>query len=203
MPNILKHLFIHTTATPKGRWVSKEDIIRWHTAPPPYGYGWRVAGYNYVVLLHGQQPVVPNDFLVDNPECIIRVIRPINFDNIMQPNEIVFHAGPAYNPNSHAICYVGGMSADMTRPEDTRTPDQIQAMNTFIRYFISKMEELGHQFTILGHNQVDNKACPSFFVPCYLRSIGVNSRYIDNRDPFGYRNYFARLYRNPCYGAVL
>lgn len=198
--NAIKYLVIHTTATPQGRWVSKEDVIRWHTSPRPRGYGWSRAGYNYLILLDGDLPK-EQDLFQDNPNCILRVIYPINFDNVMQPSEISFHAGPAWNPISHSICYVGGMSADFKRPQDTRTPKQRQAMEFFIKYFIRRMEQIKHEVQIIGHNQIDNKACPSFFVPCWLQSIGVNSRYIDTRDPYGYKRYFNLIYRASCYGA--
>jgi hypothetical protein len=39
-----------------------------------------------------------------------------------------------------------------------------------------------------GHNQFDNKACPSFWVPDFLKSIGVPERNIYKNDPFGYGN---------------
>jgi len=39
---------------------------------------------------------------------------------------------------------------------------------------------------IAGHNQFDNKACPSFFVPTYLKMIGIPDKNIYTKDPFGY-----------------
>jgi N-acetylmuramoyl-L-alanine amidase len=47
MNNKLNYLVLHCTATPEGRPVTKEDIIRWHTNPVHLGgrgpcrAGWR------------------------------------------------------------------------------------------------------------------------------------------------------------------
>lgn len=197
----VKHLVIHTTATPAGRWVSPEDVIRWHTAPKPYGYGWNRVGYNLLILLDGVLPT-ERDLFVDNPNCIVRVLKPINFDEYIQDSELVYHAGPSYNPISHAICYVGGMSSDFKRPLDTRTETQVKAMEFIVKYFVEQMTAKNHHdFTILGHNQIDNKACPGFFVPCWLEEIGIPKRYINYNDPYGYKRYFNNLYKSKCYGA--
>lgn len=199
--NVLQYVVIHTTATPEDRWVSKEEVIRWHTAPKPYGWGWSRPGYNYLILLDGEMPS-EQDFYRDNPKSIVRVLIPHNFDKYIDIGEISFNAGPAYNPISLSVCYVGGMDKNYKNPKDTRNEKQIKAMNYLIRYIYERYSSMNHNIKFIGHNQIDNKACPSFFAPCYLRSIGIPENYIDSRDPFGYQRYFKTLYRRDCYGAV-
>jgi hypothetical protein len=49
----LTYLVIHCTATPEGRDVTKEDIIRWHTAPKSKGgRGWSIVGYSRMINLN-------------------------------------------------------------------------------------------------------------------------------------------------------
>ncbi|WP_314511135.1 hypothetical protein [Xanthocytophaga agilis] len=43
---------------------------------------------------------------------------------------------------------------------------------------------------IAGHNQFDNKGCPSFFVPAWLKQLGIPKHNIEWRDPFEYKRYF-------------
>ena len=62
----LKNLVIHCSATPEGRNVTKEDIIKWHTAPKPEGRGWSRVGYSDMIALNGNLinllPRNPHDF---------------------------------------------------------------------------------------------------------------------------------------------
>jgi len=194
--NPLRFLIIHTTATREGLWISEKDIIRWHTAPPPEGQGWNRVGYSKLIKLDGNMPTNMQDVYANkDPNCIIYSFVRENDDPYVDPWEITYGAAE-YNPISLHICYVGGLSADMKYPKDTRTEKQKQAMEFLIRYYIQKIgEEQGHVFKIAGHNQFHNKACPSFCVPKWLRSIGIPEKYIYTNDPFGYCKYFESLER--------
>lgn len=149
----LKYLIIHCTATPKGRQVTKADILHWHTAPKSQGgFGWRRPGYTDLVDIHGQ--------LIN--------ITPFNQDNKVDPWEITYGAR-GLNGVSRHIAYAGGY-----RGEDTRTSAQLEALETYVRYMILRHPNI----KILGHNQVSNKQCPSFDVPLWLSSIDIPTKNI-------------------------
>jgi len=192
----LAFLVIHTTATKKGLWISEDAIRRWHTAPPPVGQGWDRVGYSKLIKISGNMPTNMQDVYANkDPNCIIYSFVRENEDEFVDPWEITYGAAE-YNPVSLHICYVGGLSADLRTPEDTRTEAQKSAMEFLVRYYIQKIgEERGHKFYVCGHNQLQNKACPSFWVPSWLESIGIPEKYIYRKDPFGYKKYFEALAR--------
>lgn len=65
-----------------------------------------------------------------------------------------------HNQESIGICYVGGMSRDMSEPQDTRTAAQKKSMADLCRRLKTKYPGA----TLHGHNEFANKACPSFDV---------------------------------------
>ena len=66
--------------------------------------------------------------------------------------------------------YVGGVAADGKTPVDTRTLAQRKAMETYVKDFHRRFPDV----EIVGHNQLAAKACPSFNVQTWLKSIGIN-----------------------------
>lgn len=70
------------------------------------------------------------------------------------------------NAHSIGICYIGGIEADGT-PADTRTPEQNRALERLLHALRAKYPKA----VVSGHNQHAAKACPSFSVPQWLRSI--------------------------------
>lgn len=157
----LKHLVIHCSATPEGRNIKGETVIGWHTAPKPRGRGWRRGGYSHIIELDGN----------------IYTYAEHDADGWVESNEMTNGVLPnkgVSNSNSLHICYIGGLSKDGKTAEDTRTLDQLQSMSEIVLRFIS----LYPNIKILGHNQVANKACPSFDVPKWLRELGVQNKNI-------------------------
>lgn len=153
MTKELKYLVIHCTATPEGREVTASDIRRWHTSAPPVGQGWRQVGYTDLFHLDGTV-----DRLVDNNEDN-------NVDNWEITNGVA-----GYNSISRHIVYAGGVDADNpNRAKDTRTPGQREAMKRYVLDFHKRFPLV----KIIGHNQLAAKACPSFDVPEWLKSIGI------------------------------
>ena len=154
MAKQLKYLVIHCTATKEGREVSSTEIRRWHTAAPPVGRGWKQIGYTDLIHLNGSvERMVANneDDWVDNWE--------------------VTNGAAGYNSISRHIVYSGGLDADGT-PKDTRTPEQLKAMKKYIIAFHEKHPNV----KIVGHHQLnEDKECPSFNVPEWLKSIGINN----------------------------
>jgi hypothetical protein len=68
------------------------------------------------------------------------------------------------------------MTADMRMPKDTRTPGQLLTMYNYVHDIVKHNPKI----IIAGHNQVQNKACPSFDVPKYLESIKIPAFNIAN-----------------------
>lgn len=123
-------IWIHCAATPKGKNYTVADIRSWHKQR-----GWRDIGYHYVVYRDGS----------------IHVGRPIGQVGAHVEN---------HNTGSIGIVYVGGLSADGKRAEDTRTPEQRASLLWLTRQLARKFNVK----RIRGHNEVAAKACPSFIV---------------------------------------
>lgn len=154
--NKLNYLVLHCTATPEGRPVTKDDIIRWHTNPVHLGgRGWNRPGYADMVYLNGD---------------LVNVI-PFNTDDFVDQWEIS-NGVVGLNGNSRHIVYAGGMDKENKSPKDTRTKEQLEALEVYVKYTIKRHPKI----LVLGHNEAPNahgKACPSFNVGEWLRSIGV------------------------------
>lgn len=148
----VKYLVIHCTATPEGREVSADEIRRWHLSPPPQGRGWKQVGYTDMIHLTG----------------IVERLAENNEDNIVDSFEIT-NGVAGYNSASRHIVYVGGVSKRGVA-SDTRTAAQIDSLTRYVKEFIARFPEV----KIAGHNQFAPKACPSFNVPAWLQSIGIN-----------------------------
>jgi N-acetylmuramoyl-L-alanine amidase len=146
-------LFLHTAATPEGRHVTGEQIKSWHMD----NRGWSRPGYSDVIELDG------------------------NLCNIWpwgtEPDKIQDHEytfGVKYNTgfvkNSRDVCYVGGVEGDnLMKPKDTRTDAQLYVMELYVKWCLLRNPNV----IVAGHNQVQNKGCPSFDVPRWCRSIGI------------------------------
>ncbi|MDJ1498295.1 N-acetylmuramoyl-L-alanine amidase [Cytophagaceae bacterium DM2B3-1] len=164
-----QYLIIHCTATPAGRWITPDDVKRWHTAPKPYGNGWKQVGYSDLILLDGSR----HQFVKHNN------------DQVINPFEIT-NGVAGINSISRHLCYVGGLHSFHKAPLDSRTPQQISTILNIIDEVLSYAPNV----KIAGHNQFDNKGCPSFFVPTWLKQLGISEQNIEWRDPFGDERYF-------------
>lgn len=149
-------LFLHCAATPEGRDVKGSAVASWHTNPKPNGRGWSRPGYSDVIELDGT--------LVN--------LREWNQDDKISEWEYTFGVKfeTLLNRNARHVCYIGGTEPDnVYAPKDTRTDAQKRVMELYIKWNLVRNPDL----IIAGHNQVQPKACPSFLVPQYLRSIGI------------------------------
>lgn len=164
MNNKLNYLVLHCTATPEGRPVTKEDIIKWHTNPVHLGgRGWNRPGYSDLVELDGD---------------LVSII-PFNTDDFVDQWEIS-NGVVGLNGNSRHIVYAGGMDKENKTPKDTRTKEQLATLELYVKYTIKRHPKI----LVLGHNEAPNangKACPSFNVGDWLRSIGVAEANIYNK----------------------
>ena len=153
----IKYLILHCTATPEGRQVTKEDIIKWHTSPAPQGRGWSKCGYSDMFSLKGN--------LVN--------ITPYDNDDDIEAWEIT-NGATGTNSFTRHIVYAGGISKDGKTPKDTRTPEQLLAMENYVKQVVNAYPHI----LIAGHNQFAPKACPSFDTVKWLKSIGVADKNI-------------------------
>lgn len=149
----LKYLVIHCTATPEGRDVTQDDIRRWHTSPVSAGgRGWKQVGYTDLIRLDGTV-----ERLVNNNE-----------DANVDSWEIT-NGAKGYNSISRHIVYAGGCDKS-NKPKDTRTAAQEKALVAYVKDFHRRFPSV----RIIGHNEIAAKACPSFDVQKWLKSIGIN-----------------------------
>lgn len=149
--NIL-FLFIHCSASPAGLDLSGQWIYDYHTKSK----GWSRPGYSDVIRLNGQ---------IDN-------IYPWNGDYKIETWEYTFGTLKLSRCSRH-VCYIGGVDADdKNKAEDTRTEAQIRTLNAYVDFHVAKYPNI----IVVGHNQVQNKACPSFDVVHYFKSKGVPAK---------------------------
>ena len=150
----LRCLVIHCTATPCEREVTGAEIRRWHTSPVSQGgRGWKQVGYTDLFHLNGGV-----ERLVNNNE-----------DACVDPWEVT-NGVKGYNSVSRHVVYVGGVARDGKTPEDTRTSWQKRAMERYVKDFHRRFPGV----RIVGHNELAAKACPSFDVQEWLKSIGIH-----------------------------
>jgi len=146
-------LFLHTAATPEGRHFTGEQVKAWHMN---YN-GWSRPGYSDVIELDGK----------------LCNIWPWGTEpDKIQDEEYTF--GVKYNTGfvtcSRDVCYIGGIDGDnLTKPKDTRTDAQRYVMEMYVKWCLLRNPKI----IIAGHNQVQQKGCPSFDVPRWCRSIGI------------------------------
>lgn len=151
----MKYLVLHCTATPEGREVTSGEIRHWHTDPVKKGgRGWKQVGYTDMIHLDGR---------------VERLVRN-NEDAEVDPWEVT-NGAKGYNTVSRHVVYVGGVSKDGKTAKDTRTEAQLKAMTAYVRDFHERFP----QIRIVGHGELPGvkKACPSFDVAAWLRSIGI------------------------------
>lgn len=169
MKQPFKFLIIHCTATREGQNVTPDDIVRWHTSPPPHGRGWRRVGYSDMILLDGSR----------------RTFVKHNGDKWIDDAEIT-NGVKGFNSISRHVVYVGGLNKEGTRVKNTLNDAQSQTLAAIIDEVLRYQPDV----LIAGHNQFDNKGCPSFWVPNYLESLWIPERNIYKKDPFGYGDMF-------------
>lgn len=147
MKQRMKYLVIHCTATPAGREVTLADLRRWHLKER----GWKRLGYTDLIHLDGT----------------IERITPNNDDEWVDEWELT-NGVAGKNAVSRHIVYAGGTDS-RGKAKDTRTPAQTEALKRYVLDFHRRHPSV----RIVGHNELAAKACPSFDVQAWLRSIGI------------------------------
>lgn len=177
-------LVLHCTATPDGREVYPDEIRRWHTDPLEKDgrFHWDGKVLNAITDLpevlraqnrrgRGWKQVGYSDMIMINQGLLMNLVR-YNDDAIVDSWEVT-NGATGINSIARHIVYVGGTDRDL-QPKDTRTREQLATMTYYVKNFLSKYPHT----RVAGHNQFAPKACPSFDVPTYLRSIGVKEQNI-------------------------
>jgi len=155
----LKYLIWHCTATPEGRAVSSNDIRKWHIE----GRGWSRVGYSDMIHINGE----------------LENMIPFNQDQVVDSWEIS-NGAKGFNGSSRHAVYVGGCKSykpfwlKFYPAKDTRTEEQKETMLVYTKYMIARHPNI----LVGGHNQLSNKACPSFDVSRWLRENGIPERNI-------------------------
>lgn len=126
----ITRIIIHCSATRCNRRYTVEQCRHDHI----FNRGWRDIGYHYYIERDGQ----------------VRTGRPL---------AMVGAHCKGYNATSIGVCYEGGLDVN-GKPADTRTPDQIIAMQRLINSLQCQFPEA----TVHGHREFANKACPCFDV---------------------------------------
>lgn len=160
-------LVIHCSATPtRIAGFNAQSILNYHKNI----LRWGRCGYARIVELDGR---IVETHQVDTTDGI-------------QPFEMTygvgnFGKGKGVDMNALNVCYIGGVDSDM-KPKDTRTDMQKLSLEKVCKDIV----KLHKNIKIAGHNQFQNKACPSFWTPNWLKEIGVPTKNIYKEDPFGY-----------------
>ena len=72
---------------------------------------------------------------------------------------------------------------DRGQNEDTRTDRQTCTMISIIDEVLNYAPDI----LVAGHNQFSAKACPSFSVPAFCRSNGIEEKNIYQENPYNYK----------------
>lgn len=168
MKKEFKYLIIHCSATPEGRSVTAETVRNWHLKQPPLGRGWSKVGYSDLILLDGTRH---------------RFVKH-NGDKWIDAGEIT-NGVAGMNSVSRHVCYIGGLDVSGKKAKDTLTDVQ----NGILSSIIAECLAYAPDIQIAGHNQFANKACPSFWVPDYLRTrclVKVPEKNIYTANPYNH-----------------
>ena len=155
MSKRIEYLVIHCTATEAGRPVTRQDIERWHMAPPPVGRGWSRLGYSDMIHINGE----------------LENLTPFDTDALIEQHEMTWGV-KGINAISRHVVYVGGLLNG--KPADTRTPEQKETLRDYVRFMIRRYPWI----RVAGHNRFANKACPCFDWHSWLLEIGIPQKNI-------------------------
>ena len=125
-------IIVHCSANRSGSALRMVDLDRYHRS-----LGWKGCGYHYVI---------PTDGTIEPG----------------RPEEIVGAHCRGHNAHSIGVCYIGGLTADGKRPQDTRTEAQKMAL----RRLLTDLHIRYPTALIVGHSDLDPQKphCPGFNV---------------------------------------
>ncbi len=152
------YLIIVNTDTPGGQAVTKANIIDLHTTPKHLGgMGLNRPRIDDLISLEGElTSIIPETSMTQVDQWGI------------SDGENGLTGQPKY------VAFVGGRTKDGKKDWDTRTNEQKETLETYVKYHILKNPEI----LVMGLDQVpalEGTEMPSFNVPKWLGSIGVDS----------------------------
>lgn len=130
----------HCAATPEGRNTSAKTVDGYHTWAKPRGRGERISPYNVIIELDGT-PVW---------------FRTWDTNSVVDRHEVSWGSAE-WNICCFNVCYIGGCDKNM-KPKNTLTAAQDSTLKNIVFDFVKTFPNA----YVIGHNQLVNKACPSF-----------------------------------------
>lgn len=135
----INEIIIHCSASPAGRADTVDDIRTWHVKK-----GWKDIGYHYVIHIDGSVHKGRDEKTI-GAHC------------------------KGHNAHSIGICYVGGLTEDGKKHEDTRTSEQCASLSSMVKKLLKKYPKS----QVFGHNELEAKDCPCFDVQKWLKEEGI------------------------------
>lgn len=167
VPGEVLYIMLHTSATPENLNFGADHLISFFLK----NLKWSKPGYHFYITKDGK----------------IHQLVKVPVNGILNWENLAW-GEPLANRNGIHVCYEGGLrqvNKSMV-PADTRTEEQKQSMERLVKYLLSVYPKS----KVLGHNQMRNKACPSFFVPKWASEIKISDDRIYKLDPYGYGKIF-------------
>lgn len=85
------------------------------------------------------------------------------------PTSVVVNHAKGHNAYSIGIAYIGGLDLDAKTPKNTLNVAQADTLRNCLQLFL----RLYPNAKVKGHNEISNKACPSFDVQEFCKEFGI------------------------------
>lgn len=92
--------------------------------------------------------------------------------HVCYPTTEVAHHAEGHNKHSIGIAYIGGLDLDAKTPKNTLNIAQADTLRICLLRLVSVFPAA----KIKGHNEISNKACPSFDVQDFCKKFGICQR---------------------------
>jgi len=157
----VNYLIIVNTNTPGGQEVTKAAIIEHHTSPIHNGgLGLNRPRIDDLISLEGE---------------LLNIIPETS------PNEVdlwgISEGADGLTGQAKYVAFVGGKTKDGNKDWDTRTKEQKQTLEVYVKYHLLKNPDL----IVIGLDQIpamDGVGMPSFNVPKWLEGFEVENKNI-------------------------
>lgn len=157
----VNYLIIVNTNTPGGQEVTKAEIIEHHTTPIHNGgLGLNRPRIDDLISLEGE---------------LLNIIPETS------PNEVdlwgISEGAEGLTGQAKYVAFVGGRTKDGNKDWDTRTKEQKQTLEVYVKYHLLKNPEL----IVIGLDQIpamEGVGMPSFNVPKWLEGFEVEDKNI-------------------------
>jgi N-acetylmuramoyl-L-alanine amidase len=157
----IDYLIIVNTDTPGGQEITKGDLIEYHTSPEHLGgLGLNRPKIDDLISLDGELiPIIPETNMTD--------VDMWGISDGLEP----------LNGQAKYVVFVGGKTKDGKKDWDTRTNEQKETLETYLKFHILKHPKI----LVMGLDSIpalEGAEMPSFNVPKWLDSIGIEENNI-------------------------